>query len=165
MIILNRYLFLLLFSFLFVCCCSDKGISNKVAAVDPRIEGVFTLYLLDGDRYPSEPAPEGAVLLHGWTILQTCSISSAATQEKLFKALDDGIAEIGVVPSDMQIDCFNPRHAIRVNSEGVNTDYLICFQCKNYYIWEGDTKVSGGNTSNSPRTTFNRVLADCKKTK
>ena len=158
---LSRILLLLPLLFLSISCSSDNGISPQENTSDPRIDGTFTLYRLDGDRYPGDPVPEGAVLLHGWTILQTCPISSMATREKLLKAFDDGISEIGNVPSDMQIDCFNPRHAIQVSSKGVNVDYLICFQCKNYYVWEGDKQVSGGNISVTPKKTFNRVLDEC----
>ena len=121
-------------------------------------DGAFTLYSLDGDRYPGEPAPEGAELLHGWLVLKSCPIKSIATREKLFKALDRGIDQYD---AEFQVDCFNPRHAIRVESMGTTVDYLICFQCSNYYIWEGEKQVSGGNTTSYPKATFDEVLAGC----
>ena len=148
--------------FLGICfmltCCSSK--SNNITGKntsDPRLKGSFILYKLDGDRYPGEPAPEGAELLHGWVILKKCSITSLTTRETLFKALDNGIDQWSGTP----VDCFNPRHAISVEMEGINVDYLICFQCKNYYIWEGDKRVSGGMTTAQPRNTFNRILDEC----
>jgi hypothetical protein len=155
-----RFLFLLVLPLLLIGCAPDKSISTQAETADTRFQGAFTLYRLDGDRYPGDPVPQGAVLLHGWPILQTCSIGSMATRKELFRAFDDGIAKSSGEP----IDCFNPRHAIRVETDGVNVDYVICFQCHNYEIWEGDKKVSGGSTSPSPRATFDRILDDCKKT-
>jgi hypothetical protein len=132
-------------------CAPDKSTESRVA-------GTFVLYSLDGDRYPGEPAPEGATLLHGWLVLQECPITSLDTREKLFKALDRGIDEHS---SSTPLDCFNPRHAIRVESMGITVDYLICFQCSNYYIYEGDKQVSGGFTTSSPKSTFDQILSSC----
>ncbi|MCH2134187.1 MAG: hypothetical protein MK116_10595 [Phycisphaerales bacterium] len=134
----------------------DSNQSN-VSASDPRLQGTFTLYRLDGDRYPGDPVPEGAVLMHGWPILQSCPIDSTATRQELIQALDDGIANGGGVP----VDCFNPRHAIRIEAGDTTTDYMICFQCSNYDIWTNDRKTGGGLMSSSPKSTFNRVLDRC----
>ena len=117
----------------------------------------MTLYRLDGDRYPGDPVSDSAVLLHGWPILQACSINVPATQQTLLNSLDKGIANGGGVP----IDCYNPRHAVRLESNSVTTDYMICFQCRNYEIWDGDERVGGGLISKAPQSTFNEVLEDC----
>lgn len=155
---ISYYLFLT-FCFMLTCCSNKTSDMTHKSTSDARLKGTFTLYQLDGDRYPGDPVPEGAVLLHEWPILQSCSITSLATREQLFKALDDGIDQWSGTP----IDCFNPRHGIRVESDGVNVDYLICFQCQNYQIWEGDKHVSGGMTTASPKSTFDSVLDACRK--
>ena len=155
-------LYVIALSFFLMGCTSENSISNQTSAPKPESEALFTLYSLDGDRYPGDPVPDGAKLLHGWQILKTCSIQDSATRKKIFNAFDAGIAEIGKPSSELQIDCFNPRHAIRVETDDIIVDYLICFQCRNYDIWEGDTKVSGGNIASSPRATFNRILDNCK---
>ncbi len=154
------YSLFLTLCFMLACCSNKSSNITHESNSDPRLKGSFTLYLLDGDRYPGEPVPQGADLLHGWVILKQCSVKSLATREKLFKALDDGIDQWRGTP----IDCFNPRHAISVETEGVRVDYLICFQCQNYYIWEGDKRVSGGMTTAQPRQTFNRILDECSPT-
>lgn len=132
---------------------------------DPRTEGTFILYSLDGDRYPGDPVPEGAVLLHGWPILKECDIDPVATRHKIFAALDAGIEDASGMSSDMLPDCFNPHHAIRVETEGVAVDYVICFKCSQYEIWQGEKRVSGGKTSAAPRKTFDAVLAECAEKK
>ena len=134
-------------------------------ANDPRTEGTFILYSLDGDRYPGDPVPEGAVLLHGWPILKECPIESDATRHKLFAALDAGIEDASDIGSDMVPDCFNPHHAIRVETEEVAVDYVICFKCWQYVIWQGDKQVSGGITSAAPKKTFDAVLVECAEKK
>lgn len=149
-----KFLFVLLLGSMFPISGCSPASHTPVPA-----EGTFILYKLDGDTYPSQSVPPGTERMHGWPILQECTIDSLATRQKLFKALDRGIDEYG---SAVPVDCFNPRHAIRVETMGVTVDYLICFQCKNYYIYEGDKLASGGLTSSSPKSTFDRVLSDCK---
>ena len=135
----------------------DKPASTGVSMADPRVAGSVTLYRLDGDRYPGDPISEGAILMHGWPILQTCPIAQADTRAVLLSALDEGIANGGGVP----VDCYNPRHALRLESKGVTTDFMICFQCRNYYVWMGDKQTGGGQISTTPRSTFNEVLENC----
>ena len=46
-------------------------------------------------------------------------------------------------------------------SNGVTTDHLICFQCSNWMTWIDDEQTGGGDTSDRPRETFDRILDDC----
>lgn len=137
------------------CCTSEPAF----VSLDPRASGDFTLYTLDGDRYPGEPVPEGGKLLHGWLILEACPIEDDATRNRIFKAFDDGIDDgRGGIP----IDCFNPRHAISVlGPDGVRMDWLICFECRNWYSYENDTMIGGGRTSAAPADVFNEILSNC----
>ena len=137
------------------CCTSEPSLTS----LDPRAAGDFTLYSLDGDRYPGEPVPEGGKLIHGWLILEACPIEDDATRNRIFKAFDDGIDD---APGGEPVDCFNPRHAISVLSpDGVRMDWLICFECRNWYSYENDTMIGGGGTSSAPADVFNEILSKC----
>ena len=137
-------------------CCTHEP---SLAPLDPRAVGDFTLYTLDGDRYPGEPVPEGGKLLHGWLVLEACPIEDDATRNRIFKAFDDGIDD---ERGDIRLDCFTPRHAISVlGPDGVRMDWLICFQCRNWYSYENDTMIGGGDTSAAPADVFDEILADC----
>ena len=122
--------------------------------------GDYTLYRINGDRYPGSPVPEGSELLHGWEILESCILLSSYDRALLFKAFRDGEAEMSgserVLP-----DCFRPRHAIRTVVDDRTTDYLICFECSRYMVWVNGDQTAGGTTTNSPEKTFNAMLADC----
>ena len=120
------------------------------------VDRTFTLYRLDGDAGQQKEATEGWVL-QGWKILQECPITSERTRADLFRALDDAIAAAPGPGSR----CFIPRHAIRVQTNGVLVDYVICFQCGNYKLYEGDRSVTGGGISGSPKPIFNRILSQC----
>jgi hypothetical protein len=128
------------------------GVVNET----PIADRPFTLYLLDGDSGRQKDAPEGETL-HGWRILQQCPITSEQTRHDLFRALDDAIAAAPGRGSR----CFIPRHAIRVQTNGVVVDYVICFQCGNYKLYEGDKSITGGGISRSPKPIFNRILSQC----
>lgn len=143
-------------------CSSNPQQSYQPGTIDPRTQGTFTFYQIDGDTYPGDPVAEDVVMMYRWPILKTCSIKSTEQRRKIFKALDDAIAEIGRPSSDMMPDCFNPRHAIRVDHEGVQTDWLICFQCSNYEKLEGGKRVGGGVISKTPQQLFNKILDACE---
>ena len=137
-------------------CCAPAPPSTSL---DLHAAGAFTLYKLDGDRYPGEPVPEGGELLHGWLILEACSIEDPATRNRIFRSFDDGIEAGG---GGIPVDCFNPRHAISVvDPEGVRMDWLICFQCSNWYSYENERMVGGGDTSDAPAELFDEILSNC----
>ena len=122
--------------------------------------GNYTLYRLNGDRYPGSPVPEGSELLHGWEILQSCNIQSSYDRARLFKAFREGEEEMS--GSDRVLpDCFRPRNAIRTVVDDRTTDYLICFECSGYMVWMNGDQTAGGTTTDSPEKTFNAMLADC----
>ena len=90
-----------------VGCSNNTGSVTTVAEDDPRLKGTCTLYRLNGDRYPGEPIPEGSQHLHGWEILESCSVNDLSDRSELLGAFDKGI----FISSKESIDCFNPRHA------------------------------------------------------
>lgn len=116
------------------------------------------LYALDGDRYPGEPVPPGTTLLHGWSVIKACPIDDRRTREEILDAFEAGVADHqGGIP----VDCFRPRHAIRIEHGGVTTDHLICFQCSNWMTWTDDEQAGGGDTSDTGRRTLDRILQGC----
>ena len=125
---------------------------------DPRAEGTMTIYALDGDRYPGDPVPPGTTLLHGWSVIKACRIDDGQTREEILTAFDEGIAAHRGGPP---VDCFRPRHAIRIELDGVTTDSLICFQCSNWMRWTDGRPTGGGATSDRSKPTFDRILENC----
>ena len=122
--------------------------------------GTYTLYRINGDRYPGMPVPENAKLLHGWEILESCTMSSTYDRALLFKAFEEGQEEMRG-NDQPQVDCFQPRHGIRTVVDGLTTDYLICFECLNFMVWENGEQTGGGVTTRSPAKTFDALLAEC----
>ena len=137
-------------------CCTPEPNLVAVADETPSADQPFTLYLIDGDAGRQEDAPEDE-LFQGYRILQECPITDEQTRHELFRALDDSIASSPGRGSR----CFIPRHGIRVQTNGVVVDYLICFQCGNYRLFEGGKSVSGGGIGREPKRLFNRILAEC----
>lgn len=135
--------------------CQQTG-STRVAEDDPRLDGKLTLYRLNGDRYPGDTVQPGEVLLKHWPILETRPITDRDDARAILGALDAGIAAEAFIP----IDCFNPRHALRIEQDGSTIDYLICFQCRNYYAWRDDEEDPGlgGNFGSEVKPVFERLL-------
>ena len=136
-----------------------RQLRSRPRASRCRAAGDFILYKLDGDRNP-EAGARGGKLLHGWLILDACPIADDPTRNRIFAAFDEGIDQ--APPSERSPDCFNPRHAISVTGpNGVRNDWLICFQCSNWYLYEDGTMVGGGGTSDSPAGFFDRIISAC----
>jgi hypothetical protein len=152
-----------IFLFLAACtvllgCSGESRTAGPTAQILDRFRtGEFILYRLNGDRYPSEPIPDGAELLHGWEILKRYPVASAHDRAQLIQALEDGQADARRNP-EPPVDCFNPRHAIRTIDGETTTDRLICFECRNIMVWTNGEMTGGSATSASPQAVFDSYL-------
>lgn len=116
---------------------------------------------LDGDTYPDMSDMGASVqenLMHGWTILQACSLDHGRPSIQVLRALNSDIAQ-GY--AGIPVDCFQPRHAVRIQSEDAVKEYLICFQCHNFQCWVDGSLVASGSISNQSEEILSRALAGC----
>ena len=77
---------------------------------------------------------------------------------QLRKALEKGMDENKAAKGA----CFIPRHGIRLVREKKTYDLVICFQCLQICVYEGEKEVGWSLTSQSPAELFNKTLADAK---
>lgn len=124
---------------------APKGVSETFGKATE-----FELYSLD----PSKESKEG---FHGWTILGKTSIKGELAQ-KVRAAIEKGVSE----NTGTKGGCFNPRHGIRIVREKKVYDMVICFQCQQIYVYEGDKDIDFALTSDSPAELLNKVLTDAK---
>ena len=54
--------------------------------------------------------------------------------------------------------CFNPRHGIRVRQGDSVLDLVICFECLQVEVFEGEQRAASFLTSDSPQSVFDEVL-------
>ena len=148
-------------------CSYDVRNTGGAAETPGRFsDGEFILYRLDGnyaqDIYGvgGDRHPDDAELLHGFGVLAKCSIESVDDRNRLFTALEEGQADARRNPA-LPIDCFRPRHAIRIVDDGTTTDRLICFECRNMMIVTDGKHMGGGSTSSRPAAVFDSYLEDC----
>ncbi len=137
--------------------CSKPGLPfyNRIPrSADRALQNVDSLELLGLDPYL--PAAEyAAETFQGWSVLRRQSIDDAATREKLIAAFKKGVAE----NDGTQALCFNPRHGLRVVSEGKVHDFVICFECfqVRYY---GGRGLEMFLISDSPKSVFNDAFQE-----
>ena len=114
-----------------------------------------TLYSVDGyasGKADFEPQ-ENQEMFHGVPVLGKIQLDNDQ-QSEVINAMNKGIADGNSVAA-----CFWPRHAVRIENDGVLTDYLICFHCyriKRFADGSSDTISS----TRSPKIVFNKVLSD-----
>lgn len=54
--------------------------------------------------------------------------------------------------------CFNPRHGLRVETEGKTIEIVICFECGNFAVHFGDEKGKGAVNAQYLESPFNQIL-------
>jgi len=112
----------------------------------------YELLSIEPDRTEFDPArSESGFYFH--RILGRTVITDPAVRNRLNRALEAGVRQ-GANPAA----CFNPRHGIRVSSNGETTDFLICFECSQVAVRRGDRTVANFLTSNAPQVEFDQVL-------
>jgi hypothetical protein len=116
----------------------------------------FVVYSLDGDTSPTRAPGWREVGFHGWQILRQCSLDPSKGLDLLEQMID-----VAVDAPSLQIDCFNPRHGLRVERESGSVDYLICFECRTYEVWT-DGVVSFGAITTEPESAFATTLKNCR---
>ena len=137
--------------------------------IEDAISLRVSVMALDGDTYPdmqdmSDMPDMGSSvqenLMHGWAILQACSLDQGRPSIQVLRALNSDIAQ-GY--AGIPVDCFQPRHAVRIQTEDLVKEYLICFQCHNFQCWLDGLLVASGSISNQSENNLNRVLAECSR--
>ncbi|CAN5555649.1 hypothetical protein BH09PLA1_BH09PLA1_18910 [soil metagenome] len=106
----------------------------------------FELFVLD------PRASDGG--FHGHAILGQTLITDRSVQLRLTDALQSGARW----NNGSRYLCFNPRHGIRVTRGGQVIDMLICFECRQVYVFRGETRISVCTVSEAPQATFDAVL-------
>jgi hypothetical protein len=101
--------------------------------------------------------PEGVVneaeSFHGYGVLGRATIHDAGDIKALAAGFVRGRREGGDV-----VLCFEPRHGIRVRHGEQDLDLVICFQCKQGYLYHRAFRKWLFVISGSPRETFDQIF-------
>ncbi len=109
----------------------------------------MTIYSLDPFHYsPGEG-------LHGWKIVDSAHVPD----EKIGSIVDavwEGIEEGEKI--GLRMGCFNPRHAVRGERDGVYLDYIVCYECLWIRTYRGASGIGGYPTGDTSETLVNSYL-------
>ena len=147
------------------CAGPSQSTSYPLLGIDNVTSVQLTILALDGDTYPTVYSAgddaAGEERLHGWPVLQSCPLEQNAQSMRLLKSIN---ADMAQGYKGIPVDCFQPRHAIRISKPDSLTEYLICYQCHNYQCWVDGSLVSGagpGGISDDSAEIFHRSLINC----
>jgi hypothetical protein len=90
---------------------------------------------------------------HGYGVLGRATIRDSGDIKALSTAFFDGRAEGGAA-----FLCFDPRHGIHVRFDDKDLDLVICFECKQGYLYFGDVDELWCGISNTPRPSFDEIF-------
>jgi hypothetical protein len=111
----------------------------------------FEVLSLDIERL-NDPPP-GA--FHGYKVLGKATVKDDAVRKQVIGALEKAVAD-GESPRK----CFWPRHGIRATRGEKTVDLVICFQCAQMYVYQGDKAPAILYPSRSPEPVLDKVLKD-----
>ena len=147
------------------CAGPPQNASYPLLGIENASSVQLTILALDGDTYPSVYSAgtdaSDEERLHGWLVLQSCPLEQNAQSMRLLRSIN---ADMAQGHKGIPVDCFQPRHAIRISTPDSLTEYLICYQCHNYQCWVDGSLISGvgpGGISTHSAEIFNRLLIEC----
>jgi hypothetical protein len=133
-------LFLALFIFL----------ANYPVRNDP-LPATFQRILAQADRAvlfslePQTPPNAPGTRLHNFEILGQTTLDPVETHvaaSEFESATNKSSADF--------YQCFDPRHALRIVSNGHTYDFLLCYSCHSLEVYQDDKMVTGANAEGSP---------------
>jgi hypothetical protein len=114
----------------------------------------FELLSLDPDVEVKEGAKD---VFHGYKVLGKTVVKRKGVRKEILVALFRGVA---AGDTEGEPDCFNPRHGIRATYQGKTVDLVLCFECDQIMVYEGESNVAQVFTDGSPQRVFDKVLKD-----
>src|SRR5262245_4244391 len=140
------------------------GLSAQVAAQDNKIpdqareilENASQFELLSIGHGPSPKNPTDD--FHGWPVIRKTKVEDSNTRNRLVSALEKGVEE----NKGDSMKCFNPRHGIRANHNGMTADFVICFECFQVMVYVTGEKEQRFLITASPAPVFNQTLQHAK---
>jgi hypothetical protein len=117
----------------------------------------FMLYSIEGENEILPDVREHS--FHGFNILGKTVITDAQQRKSLIQALDEDISKVTHGPAL----CFSPRHGISVVRGDTRFDLVICFECFQIHVLDGNGKhVFMTQTTGEPAAVFNQALASAQ---
>ena len=144
------------------CAGPPQSASYPLLGIENASSVQLTILSLNGDTYPSVYSTgtdaSGEDRLHGWLVLQSCPLEQTAQSMRLLRSIN---ADMAQGYKGIPVDCFQPRHAIRISTTDSLTEYLICYQCHNYQCWVDGSRVGSGGIADHSAEIFDRLLIKC----
>lgn len=110
----------------------------EVLYAHTRPDVVWHLYSLHPQNFALDERWEEVPRFHGYPILGVVTELSPREQERLASALRVSIlANEGIVAA-----CFVPAHGLRLELNGRQVEFLICFTCQSAYLYEGGDRTN-----------------------
>jgi len=100
----------------------------------------------------NDPRPR----LGNWLILGQTNLAKPQRSIAV-KALIDAIKSF----DGQSAMCFDPRHALRVTTPGHTYDFIICFACRQVWVWEGSQMIATAGIT-GPKKPFDDILTAAK---
>ncbi|MGC4001620.1 MAG: hypothetical protein QM811_00055 [Pirellulales bacterium] len=124
----------------------DEDIPQRVPYAD-----ALTIYSLKASEGPPRDLPPDAESFLGYQVLGNYTVVDPTERKAVVRALNRAMAEDAV-----QNKCFIPRHGFRMTTADTTINYLVCFQCGQYYV--GKYQGTGEAISKSAQPLIDGIL-------
>lgn len=150
----NRFIFLaglVLFLTGAPARAADQTFPADLKALFDKAEKVEMLSL---DPKFAKDQPKDA--FHGWNAFGKTVVKDKETRKKVLEAVVKGVED----SDGTAARCFNPRHGISVTLDGKTTDFVICFECYQIYVFRDGKRDQTLLTTRSPEKVLDKALMD-----
>lgn len=134
----------------FLCGCQTTPPEKNLVSEEVRaaLSAPSSVELLSLD-----PVADHSVKgFYGWTVLGRTTLSDQAAS-RLLSELKKGIPTF----SGPVVECFTPRHGLRIEHSGKTVDLVICFECYRCLTYL-DGKEDGFSVTRDPQPAFDAEL-------
>jgi len=143
---------------------NSRAIADGMKALHAATKGI--LYSLEPWGYSDPQDLPADKTLHNTIILGQMDLNPKQLKtvvDEFQSAMDKWDAKMSDMPpgSGIGFGCFNPRHNLRITMDGHTYDFLICYECGNYVLYQDGRQIKNWGLVGSPKA-LNDLLAAAK---
>jgi hypothetical protein len=135
----------------------DPHIEPVSASVGRVLDGAsrVTVLALDPMLESATPraVPAGAERFHDYPVIGKVEVQSPEQRRAIMQAVRGGLRGTGGRSA-----CFNPRHGVQVEANGVVADFVICFECAETWVQAPDGSSGRMSSDDAAHSILDTVL-------
>jgi hypothetical protein len=129
--------------------------TRALRSIDPASVRMVLYSINPRKIWQGESAAPDRKYFRNYRVIGSTEIVSPEERARVLDAFAKSVFDF--VSGAYSIECFDPRHGLRVSIDGRTMDFLICFECQQVET-KGFGKISGFSVNGEAQPVFDEVL-------